>query len=325
MNLGHTARVKAYHRQIQKFVEETIPLINEDLSLEEMVSAINALPDLPWRHSDTRPTVITENNEIRYATDYNVISFTNKYELISNYGDITQILDRINENNKEYEIEEMCEANHVLATMAWILERNNRNQDTPENKITYEADPISIRIMAALWDEKVSRFEGQTEEDPIFDHISFRPSVERSRQANAEKAKKMLQEMIAKYGDLSFIREVYTIENSDIPDIINITIQISSGRITANCVYSDNLIKWLNAEDILIETEIPSTVMTSMPGQPLEKTLVHPFTDGLGLKVTKAYHVSSSGKIYTRIINNAWQLKNLVKLTIDMNEAENVG
>ena len=310
MNLGYSGRIIAHHRQIREIVETALSLIGEKDTLQDIIARFNENHKIPLHHEEVSKGTIMP---------YYCMPVISKTELQFAYDDARNALKNIEKNPDDlYYAERVASLGSVIPALAWILERKNRGEESSNGNLTIETDAVSVRLMAAAWDERESRFEGQGEESPIFHETRFARALQNNRQSNTEKARRLIERMFASHGDSAHFRENYTIADSDVPDLMVMTIEVIYGRAIARTQFRGNNIRWINGEDILIQQEIPLALTSAMPEKSLDQCFLHPVTKGLGLTVQGISHLRANDKNNARIITDAWTAPKLIALPIKL-------
>jgi hypothetical protein len=202
--------------------------------------------------------------------------------------------------------------------MAWKVERIRRKQDAKTAYVTVESDPVSIRIMAAAWNERERRHGGNTEENLILTDTKFARTLRLEQSEQQKLAHKLVQRLFDKSGT-SPDNDQYIVQSSDIAGLSRITIEAWNGKVTARTLYADNGIRWIDGDDIAFTIDAPLTRRARMEGRHLEDAIKHPFTDGLGLVIDRVSTVHQQDVPSLRIMSSAWRPEHLVPFSVKVN------
>lgn len=306
---GHPARVRAHIRPIIKACKATLDIIecgNE--------SELTDSPDIPWNIGLIKKTKDVKYDEVLFMT---LESMRETHQEILDNLESWQSKDPGDER-----IRQVCKYIPELATMAWKLERIKRKQDTGSNYVTYEADPLAVRLMAMAWDQRSLRDDRDTAETVILDHVRFRKTLRKSQKDQLASAISGFQRMINTNGDSVYCKEIYIVENSDIADLRRFTIEFLNGQFSAIATNKetsahDNPIIHIASESTLIKSEIPEMVRTSAIHNQLSLLISHPITDGIDL-IVKSINPPDNQDEITTIFYDGQKAKNLVPVTIRM-------
>lgn len=304
---GHPARVRAHIRPIIKACKATLDIIEYGNE-----SDLTESPNIPWHVG-----LIKKTNEARYDE----VCFMNLESMRETHQQILEHLELWKHSGPEDErISQVCKYIPELATMAWKLERIRRRQDTGANFVTYEADPIAVRLMAMAWDQRCLRDDKDTAETVILDHVKFRKTLRKSQKDQLSSAIAGFQRMINANGDAVYCKEVYIVENSDIKDLRRFTIEFLNGQFSAIATNNetsshDNPIIHIASASLSVKSKIPEAVITSAIQNQLSYIISHPITDGIDLIVESINPADNQDEI-TTIFTDGQKARKLVPVTI---------
>ena len=307
--LGNAARLRAHMRQIRQEVEKVLEIASGTAPLEQVIGLIN--------EQNCTACSYAVAYSLDEAPTYFSLSYTSLNGLRQTHEEIVKMIKRWECGEVEdSELERAAKQVRELAIMAWVIERKKRGQETGTRYLTLDVDPITIRLLAFIHDER----EDREEEGPviILEQPRLANALRRDAPDSLKKARRTLQRLINQNGD-TLIREEYQITQSDIPDLRSISITIENGSArTAVTFYSKSQIDYITDGVIKLRFKMPETQASAYAQKELHHAIQHPITSGLGLRIESVETLSTSEGDVSSLRTDACGRGKLTAMVINM-------
>lgn len=291
MNFGHGARIIAHKDEI----------IDASYLIEEAVRAaeIKYPKGTVEQHFDYLNNQIKNSIPWDYAPYNKYFSYTKASNLDAEIKEIRKALANINDDvpkeSKRLIANEIGNQFPALKEMAWRLELEKR-QEAFDGNCMLDADPITVRLMAAIEYGQQKDCENYIEENGFSDATSktyvkkfyLKEALSLSKQKQKNLARKLAQRMINQ-SNRSSSKAGLAIElegpKNKSENIKGVRILINSGTIYSNAsMFSGEKVSTINEKLISINGSFPATMLNARKGEPLENTISHFLIKGLNLK-----------------------------------------
>lgn len=305
--LGQAARLRAHARPIEDHLRRTLRLARDSVDLAHLIENVahSASPP-PWRYSSSYGSHTRES--------YDELPYGSLSMLIGAHEDMLRDVESWTSATDDRLLEETSEQIPDLGAMAWKLERMERGQDTGTRHLTFDLDPLSIRLLAMIDPE----CDGSEATDGavgirhmyLEDVIGFD-----GREAN-KRARRTLQAIIDTRGDSFLTVQSYVPDQSDIPGLSSVTITVLNGSVRCKANLSHAGVDSIESDAVQIQAEVSEAMTSACTGEAIEKLVDHPLLDGLGLRIEQiGPRRSGEGGSCIRI--DGWRRANLTAFVVN--------
>lgn len=297
MNLGQGRRIRAHRHTILRHLLTIDNILAEGKNHilsghEKKMRKLKNVHDLnlPW-------AIRIEDQLSPYVSPHGAkkepVRYANLYHLANSTREAVTALARI--QNETENLEEERSLDKAYATIgaahpdvdriAWILERRKRRQWPQYSVMTYGADILTVRILAALALKKLEyQISGGTTSAQI-DKLRFRKVLAKTREDQVELARKELEKIISSYLATEEINLHYQIIDSDIPNLAGLVLNVRYGKVDVTTRHRSDL-QWINTQSLGYFNDLPHSYRHEIVGKKIEDVIQHPLTDGTGARIT---------------------------------------